>query len=322
MLKRILIIAALILPGAAAAQPFPTRPVTMVVPFAAGGPIDVLGRLLQGPMAAALGQPVIVENVTGGAGMIGSNKIRQAAPDGYQIVLGSIGTHTLSPQLAKKPLYNPATDFAPVILAAEIPLVLLVRKDFPAQNLQEFIAYVKANHAKLQYGSGGTGTSSHISCVLLGQRIGVDVTHVPYRGGGPAFTDLIAGRLDYFCNYISFAVQTAGSGQARTLAIFARERSPAIPSVPTAAEQGLDGVDAYTWNAVFAPKGTPPAVVAKLNAAVSSALDTPVVRERLAGLGLDVPPPARRTPEFLRGYVVEEMAKWAPAIKASGAGEE
>jgi tripartite-type tricarboxylate transporter receptor subunit TctC len=294
----------------------------MVVPFAAGGPIDVLGRLLQGPMAEALGQPVIVENVSGGAGMIGSNKIKQAAPDGYQVVLGSIGTHTLSPQLSKKPLYNPATDFAPVGLAAEIPLVLLVRKDFPAQNLQEFIAYVKANHARLQYGSGGTGTSSHIACVLLGQKIGVDVTHVPYRGGGPAFTDLMAGRLDYFCNYISFAVQTAGGGQARTLAIFARERSPAIPSVPTAAEQGLGGVDAYTWNAVFAPKGTPRAVVAKLNAAVSHALDAPVVRERLAGLGLDVPPPERRTPEFLRGYVADEMAKWAPAIRASGAGEE
>jgi tripartite-type tricarboxylate transporter receptor subunit TctC len=322
MLKRILTVAALLLPGAAAAQPFPTRPVTMVVPFAAGGPIDVLGRLLQGPMAEALGQPVIVENVSGGAGMIGSNKIKQAAPDGYQVVLGSIGTHTLSPQLSKKPLYNPATDFAPVGLAAEIPLVLLVRKDFPAQNLQEFIAYVKANHARLQYGSGGTGTSSHIACVLLGQKIGVDVTHVPYRGGGPAFTDLMAGRLDYFCNYISFAVQTAGGGQARTLAIFARERSPAIPSVPTAAEQGLDGVDAYTWNAVFAPKGTPRAVVAKLNAAVSHALDAPVVRERLAGLGLDVPPPERRTPEFLRGYVADEMAKWAPAIRASGAGEE
>jgi tripartite-type tricarboxylate transporter receptor subunit TctC len=273
-------------------------------------------------MGEALGQPVIVENVSGGAGMIGSNRVKQAAPDGYQVVLGSIGTHTLSPQLAKKPLYNPATDFAPVGLAAEIPLVLLVRKDFPAQNLQEFIAYVKANHARLQYGSGGTGTSSHIACVLLGQRMGVDVTHVPYRGGGPAFTDLMAGRLDYFCNYIQFAVQTAGGGQARTLAIFARERSPAIPSVPTAAEQGLDGVDAYTWNAVFAPKGTPPAVVAKLNAAVAHALDSAVVRERLAGLGLDVPPPERRTPAFLKGYVVDEMAKWAPAIKASGAGEE
>jgi tripartite-type tricarboxylate transporter receptor subunit TctC len=323
MLKRILTLAALfVMSGAVQAQQFPARPVTMVVPFAAGGPIDVLGRLLQTPMAEALGVPVVVENVSGGAGMIGSNRIKQAAPDGYQIVLGSIGTHTLSPQLAKKPLYHPATDFAPVILAAEIPLVLLVRKDLPVHDLREFVAYVKANHARLQYGSGGTGTSSHIACVLLGQKIGVDVTHVPYRGGGPAFTDLIAGRLDYFCNYISFAVQAAGSGQARTLAIFARERSPVIAAVPTAAEQGIEGVDAYTWNAVFAPKGTPPAVVARLNAAVSHALDSAVVRERLAGLGLDVPPPERRTPEFLGRYVVDEMAKWAPAIRASGAGEE
>lgn len=308
--------------GAAAAQDYPTRPVTMVVPFAAGGPIDILGRLLQGPMSDALGQPVIIENITGGAGMVGSNRVRQSAPDGYQIVLGSIGTHALSPQLSKKPLYNPASDFAPVILAAEIPLVLLVRKDLPAQNLKEFVAYVKANHAKLQYGSGGTGTSSHIACVLLDQKIGVDVTHVPYRGGGPAFTDLIAGRLDYMCNYVSLAVQAVATGQVRSLAIFARERSPAIPSVPTAAEQGLDGVDAYTWNAMFAPKGTPAAVVGKINAAVSHALDAPSVRERLAGLGLDVPPPERRTPQFLGRYVADEMAKWAPAIKASGAAEE
>ena len=322
MLLRLAVLAALLLPGAAAAQEFPTRPVTMVVPFAAGGPIDVLGRLLQGPMAEALGVPVVIENISGGGGMVGSNKVKQATPDGYQIVLGSIGTHTLSPQLAKKPLYNPATDFAPVILAAEIPLVLLVRKDFPAQNLAEFVAYVKQNHAKLQYGSGGTGTSSHIACVLLGQTIGADVIHVPYRGGGPAFTDLIAGRLDYICNYISLAVQAVASGQVRALAIFARERSPAIPALPTAAEQGIAGVDSYTWNAIFAPKGTPPAVVAKLNAAASHALDTPMVRERLAGLGLDVPPPERRTPEFLGRYVVDEMAKWTPAIKASGAAEE
>jgi tripartite-type tricarboxylate transporter receptor subunit TctC len=323
MLKRILTVAALsLMSSAVQAQEFPTRPVTMVVPFAAGGPIDVLGRLIQPALAEALGVPVVIENVTGGGGMVGSNRVKQAAPDGYTFVLGSIGTHTLSPLLAKQPLYNPASDFAPVILAAEIPLVLLVRKDLPAQNLQEFLAYLKVNHARMQFGSGGTGTSSHIGCVLLDQTIGVTVTHVPYRGGGPAFTDLIAGRLDYICNYISLAVQAVGTGQVRALAIFARERSPVMPSLPTAAEQGLVGVDAYTWNAIFAPKGTPAAVVARLNAAVSRALDTPVVRERLAGLGLDVPPPERRTPEFLGRYVVDEMAKWGPVIKASGAGEE
>jgi tripartite-type tricarboxylate transporter receptor subunit TctC len=294
----------------------------MVVPFAAGGPIDVLGRLIQPAMAEALGQPVIIENIAGGGGMVGSNRVRQATPDGYQIVLGSIGTHTLSPMLAKQPLYNPATDFAPVELVAEIPLVLLVRKDLPVKDFKEFVAYLRQNHDKMQFGSGGTGTSSHIGCVLLDQSVGVNVTHVPYRGGGPAFTDLIAGRLDYICNYISLAVQAVQSGQVRALAIFARDRSPVLPSLPTAAEEGFSGIEAYTWNAIFAPKGTPPAVIAKINAAVSHALDTPMVRERLAGLGLDAPPKDLRTPDYLAKYVPAEMAKWAPAVKASGAGEE
>jgi tripartite-type tricarboxylate transporter receptor subunit TctC len=310
------------LAGSAAAEDYPTRPVTMVVPFAAGGPIDVLGRMLQAPLAAALGQPVVIENVTGGGGMVGSNRVKQASPDGYQFVLGSIGTHTLSPLLAKQPLYNPATDFAPVILVAEIPLVLLVRKDLPAQDLKEFIAYTKANQAKMQFGSGGTGTSAHIGCVLLDQAIGVNVTHIPYRGGGPALTDLIAGRIDYLCNYVSLAVQAVGAGQVRALAIFADERSPVMPSLPTAAEQGLPGVGAYTWNAIFLPKDTPPAVVAKLNGAVSQALDTPAVHDRLATLGLDVPTKEHRTPEYLGKYVAAEMVKWAAPIKASGAGEE
>jgi tripartite-type tricarboxylate transporter receptor subunit TctC len=304
------------------AQEFPTRPVTMVVPFAAGGPIDLLGRLIQPALAKALGQPVVIENVAGGGGMVGANRVKQAAPDGYQIVLGSIGTHALSPLLAKQPLYDPATDFAPVILVADLPLVLLVRKDLAVQNLQEFIAYTRANHARMQFGSGGTGTSSHIVCVLFDQTIGVTVTHVPYRGGGPAMTDLIAGRVDYLCGYISLAMQAAATGQARALATFARARSPALPDVPTAAEQGLGGLDAPTWNAIFAPKGTPPAVVAKLNAAVSRALDDATVRERLAQLGLDAPPPEQRTPEYLGRYVAAEMVRWAPAVKASGAGVE
>jgi tripartite-type tricarboxylate transporter receptor subunit TctC len=237
-------------------------------------------------------------------------------------VLGSIGTHTLSPMLAKQPLYNPSTDFAPVMLVAEIPLVLLVRKDLPVKDFKEFVAYLKQNHDKMQFGSGGTGTSSHIGCVLLDQSVGVNVTHVPYRGGGPAFADLIAGRLDYICNYISLAVQAVASGQVRALAIFARDRSAVLPSLPTAAEEGFSGIEAYTWNAIFAPKATPPAVIAKLNAAVSHALDTPMVRERLAGLGLEAPPTELRTPDYLAKYVPAEMAKWAPAVKASGAGEE
>jgi tripartite-type tricarboxylate transporter receptor subunit TctC len=306
----------------AIAQDYPTRPVTMVVPFAAGGPIDVLGRMLAPALGEALGQPVVIENMSGGGGMPGSYRVAQAPPDGYQFVLGSIGTHTLSPLLSKNPLYNPASDFTPVILVAEIPLVLLVRKDLPAKDLQEFVVYLKQNHDKMQFGSGGTGTSSHIGCVLLDQAVGVNVTHIPYRGGGPAFGDLIAGRIDYICNYISLAVQAVEAGQVRALAIFSRERSAVMPSLLTAAEQGLAGIDAYTWNAIFLPKGTPPAIVARLNAAVSRAMDSPAVRARLAQLGLDIPPPERRTPEYLRQYVTAEIAKWGPPIKASGAGEE
>ena len=308
--------------SAAIAQDYPTRPVTMVVPFAAGGPIDVLGRMLAPALGEALGQPVVIENMSGGGGMSGSYRVSQALPDGYQFVMGSIGTHTLSPLLSKKPLYNPASDFAPVILVAEIPLVLMVRKDLAVKNLQEFVAYARANQAKMQFGSGGTGTSAHIGCLLLNQAIGVEVIHVPYRGGGPALGDLVAGRLDYMCNYISLAAQAVEAGQVGALAIFSRERSPVMPSLPTAAEQGLSGVDAYTWNAIFLPKGTPPAIVAKLNAAVSRAMDSPAARARLDKLGLHIPPAARRTPDYLGQYVAAEIAKWGPPIKASGVTEE
>jgi tripartite-type tricarboxylate transporter receptor subunit TctC len=307
--------------GGAAAQDFPTRPVTVVVPFAAGGPIDLLARLIQAPMAKALGQPVVIENVTGGGGMTGSNRVKLATPDGYQIMIGSIGTHTLSPLLAKHPLYDPVKDFAPVILADEVPLVLLVRKDLPVQNLQEFVAYVKANHARMQFSSAGTGTSSHIGSVLLDQTIGVEVTHIPYRGGGPALTDLIAGRVDYLCTYVSTAQPAVVAGQVRALAIMGRARSAGLPSVPTASEQGVP-LNAYTWNAVFAPKGTPAPVIARLNAAVSTALDDPTLRERLAKLGLDIPAPEQRTPAYLGKYVAEEMTRWAPAVRASGSGTQ
>src|SRR3982074_444277 len=186
---------------AAFAQDYPSRPVTMVVPFATGGPIDVLGRMLAPTLGEARGQPVVIENMSGGGGMPGAYRVSQAPPDGYQFVLGSIGTHTLSPLLSKKPLYNPASDFAPVILVAEIPLVLMVRKDLPVKNLQEFIAYARANQAKMQFGSGGTGTSAHIGCLLLNQAIGVEVIHVPYRGGGPRPRGRRAGRLRHNAHY-------------------------------------------------------------------------------------------------------------------------
>ena len=208
-----LALAALVATSVAHAQEWPTRPVTMVVPFAAGGPVDVLGRILAQYLGEAIGKQVIVDNVPGGGGMTGSLRVSQAAPDGYMFVLASIGTHALNQTLSKKPLYNAATDFVPVALIADVGLVLITRKDLPANNLAEFIAYAKANQGKMQFGSGGAGTSSHIGCVLLNQTIGVDTTHVPYRGGGPAMADLFAGRVDYVCN-IASTVGQAVEGKA------------------------------------------------------------------------------------------------------------
>ena len=323
MLTRMTLIAAAIFslgcPGAATAQDWPTRPVTMVVPFAAGGPVDVLGRILAQYLTEVLGKQVIIDNVPGGGGMSGSLRVSQATPDGYQFVLGSIGTHALNQTLSKKPLYNAATDFAPVALVADVGLVLLTRKDLPASNLQEFIAYAKANQSKMQFASGGAGTSSHIGCVLLNQTIGIDVVHVPYRGGGPAQADLVAGRVDYLCNIASTVGQALESKQVNALAALTRERSPILPDLRTAHEQGLTDFDAYTWNAVFYPKGTPPELVDKLNAAIVKVMEMPAFRERLATLGLIVPVPARRTPEYLGKFVATEIDKWAAPIKASGA---
>jgi tripartite-type tricarboxylate transporter receptor subunit TctC len=308
--------------GQAQNQAWPTRPVTMVVPFAAGGPVDVLGRILAQYLGDAIGKQVIVDNVPGAGGMSGSLRVSQAAPDGYMFVLGSIGTHALNQTLSKKPLYNAAADFAPVALIADVGLVLITRKDLPADNLSSFIAYAKANQAKMQFGSGGAGTSSHIGCVLLNQTIGVDTIHVPYRGGGPAMADLVAGRIDYVCNIASTVGPAIEGKQVKALAALTRERSPILPDLPTAHEQGLTGFDAYTWNAVFLPKGTPPALVAQLNRALVAVMDTAAFRERLNTLGLIVVAPERRTPAYLQTFVASEIEKWAIPIKASGVKED
>jgi len=323
LIRTMLIMAAMLVgmavPAATQTQDWPSRPVTMVVPFAAGGPVDVLGRILAQYLTEVLGKQVIIDNIPGAGGMNGSLRVSQASPDGYQFVLGSIGTHALNQTLSKKPLYNAATDFAPVALIADVGLVLLTRNGLPANNLQEFIAYAKANHGKMQFASGGAGTSSHIGCVLLNQTIGIDVVHVPYRGGGPAQADLVAGRVDYLCNIASTVGQALETKQVKALAALTRERSPILPDLATAHEQGLTDFDAYTWNAVFYPKGTPPAQVDKLNAAIVKVIEMPAFRERLATLGLIVPVPERRTPVYLNKTAATEIDKWAAPIKASGA---
>ena len=301
----------------AVAQDWPTRPITMIVPFAAGGGLDVAARNLAQRIGEILGQTVVIENVGGAGGMVGSARVAKAAPDGYTFVFGNSGTHAANQTLYKKPLYDAASDFAPVILFAEVPRVMSVRKDLPVSNLQEFIAYAKANKDKIQFGSAGVGSASHVGCVLLNEAIGVEITHIPFRGSGIALQELVAGRHDYVCEVISTSISQIQPGLIKPLAVMSAQRSPLLPNVPTAHEQGLKDFDASAWYAFFLPKGTPAPIVAKLNDAVSKTLDTPAVRERLEGLGIGVVAADRRSPQYLGDFVKREIVKWAGPIKAA-----
>jgi tripartite-type tricarboxylate transporter receptor subunit TctC len=320
MLRTLFAVAApcILLATSATAQDFPTRPVTMVAPFAAGGGNDVLARLLAPPLGETLGQPVIIENVAGAGGMTGSARVAKAAPDGYTVGLGSVGSHAFNQTLYKKPLYNAATDFDPVAMIADQPLLLVVRKDLPATNLREFIAYAKANQEKMQHGSAGVGSATHLGCILFNAAIGVNITHVPYRGGAPAMTDLIAGRIDYWCPFSTTAIPQIAGNTIQPLAILARQRLQVLPDLPTAHEQGLADFEASTWNALFAPKGTPPAIVQKLHDAVVQAVAKDPIPARLRDLGMSAAAPDRRSPAFLAKFVREEIEKWAAPIKAAG----
>src|SRR5579862_1025577 len=311
----------LALTGAAAAEDFPSRPMTMVIPFAAGGPTDLLGRVIAARMGEILGQTVVVENVGGAGGMNGSKRVADASPDGYTFVLGTVGTHAKNQSLYKHPIYNAATDFTPVGLIAEVPIVLITRKDLPANNLKEFVAYAKANQAKMQFGSAGAGSATHLGCVVLNTAMGTDIVHVPYKGTGPAMQDLIGGRIDFLCEIISTAKPQIDGGRVKAIAIMTKTRSSVEPNLPTAVEQGLD-VQAYTWNAVFLPKGAPDAVVKKLNSAIIEAMKTPTVRERLEGFGAQIVSDDRATPAYLGQFVKSEIEKWAAPIKASGVSVE
>ena len=265
----------------ATAQNYPTKPMTMVVPFAAGGPQDQIGRVMALRMGELLGHQVVVENIGGAGGMTGSKRVADAQPDGYTFLLASVGTHAQSQTMYKRPLYNSATDFTPVALIAVTPIALITRKDLPTKDLKEFVTYAKANQAKMQYGSAGAGSATHLGCVVLNYVIGVDITHVPYRGTGPAMQDLLGGRIDYLCEIINTAKPQIDSGNVKALAIMTKERSPALPNLPTGLEQGVQNLEAYTWSAIYLPKGAPEAVVRKLNGAIVQAMKTPAVRESL-----------------------------------------
>lgn len=302
----------------AQAQQWPTRPVTMVIPFAAGGPTDVLGRVMAERMSQILGQQVIVENVGGAGGMTGSQRVAKAEPDGSQFLLGTVGTHAVNQTLYKRPLYDAATDFQPVALIADVPLILVTRKDFPAKNLNEFIAYTKANAAKMNFASAGNGSAVHLGCLLLNAAIGTDVQHVPYRGSAPAMQDLAGGRADFMCEIVSTALPQIQGGAIQALATLTKARSPVLPDLATADEQGLKGFEAYTWNAFFLPKNTPEPIAKRLREATLEAMATPAVRQRLEQLGATLVSQERTTPAYLDGFVKSEIAKWAGPIKASG----
>ena len=311
----------LALTGFANAQIFPDRTLTMVIPFAAGGPTDVLGRVMAQRMGEILGQTVIVENIGGAGGMNGGKKVADSKPDGYTMLLGTVGTQAQGQTLYKHPLYNALTDFTPVALIADVPIVLIVRKDLPVNNFKDFVTYAKANASKMQFGSAGAGSATHLGCVVLNTAMGADIVHVPYKGTGPAMQDLIGGRIDYLCEIISTAKPQIDGGRVKALAIMTKERSPVQPNLPTTLEQGLD-VQAYTWNAIYLPKGAPADVVKKLNEAAIAAMTTPAVRDRLESIGAMVVAPDRRSPEYLGKFTADEIKKWEAPIKSSGVSVE
>ncbi len=312
------VVALAALSGIASAQTYPSRPVTMVVPFAAGGAFDVIARVMTPRLSQILQQQVIVENVGAAAGIVGTGRVAQAAPDGYSMLLGTVGTHAYNPALYKKLPYNPVSDFAPVGLVAEQPMVLIARKDFPPNTLPEFVAYVKANSNKFQYGSAGVGSTTHLACALFNAASGINVTHIPYRGGGPAMSDMIAGQIQYMCSNAPGAVPQIQGGSVKAIALLQRERSPLMPDLPTAHEQGLPDFEAISWSGLFMPKGTPAPIVTKLNLALGEAIDSKAVQDRMHDLGTTLVDAPRRSPAYLHDLVEREVAKWGPPIRAAG----
>src|SRR5450631_84927 len=302
----------------ARAQAYPSRPITLIVPFAAGGTFDVMGRIIAVRMSEILGQQVVIENTTGAGGIVGVNRVVNAAPDGYTILLGTSGTHAYNQTIYKKRRYDAVNDFTPVTLFSEQPMVLEVRKDLPASTIPEFAALPKRNGAKMQYGSAGAGTTTHLACALLNSIIGAEVTHVPYRGSAPASNDLIGGQIDYLCGNLGAATPLITGKQVKAIAVLSRSRSPLMPDLPSAHEQGLNGLDITTWTAIFLPKGAPRAIVDKLNEVTQATMETPAIKSRMLEIGVTGVASDRRSPEYLAKFVADEIAHWEGPIKSAG----
>ena len=313
-----LMLTALVLSGPSSAEDWPTRPVTMVVPFGAGSASDTVGRVLAAALSEQLGQQVIVENVAGAAGMTGTARVSKAAPDGYQLVLASVDSMAIAPALHKKPPYNPLSDFTPIGLVVDQPIVLVTRKDLPAHTLQEFASYAKHNAAKMQFGSSGVGGGSHFACARLNAAMGVEPIHVPYRGSAAALQDLMAGRIDYLCAPGAGAIGPIEGGTANGIAQLTSERSPLFPDLKTAREQGVSGAESYFWTGLFFPKGVPASIVGKLDGAIDKVLNNPQVVARLQKSGASPIAGDRRPADYLKTLMVSEVDAWNKAVKASG----
>jgi tripartite-type tricarboxylate transporter receptor subunit TctC len=309
------IVAGLALAGPAKAQEYPSKPIRLVVPFAAGGATDVLARLVGERLTASLGQQVVVDNRPGAGGNIGSDIVARAEPDGYTILMGAVGTHAINPSLYPKMPYDPVKDFAPVTLVASVPNVLVVNPEVPAKSVQELIDLAKAKPGELNFASSGNGTSIHLSGELFKAMTGTDIVHVPYKGSGPAVTDLLGGQVQMMFDNMPSSLPHVKAGKLRALGVTSAKRSPALPEVPTIAEAGVPGYDATSWFGILAPAGTPEPVVTRLQGAIVQALGEPEMRQRMADLGAE---PVGDTPAEFGQFIAAEIAKWAKVVNDAG----
>jgi len=300
----------------ATAQTYPSKPIVMVVPFPPGGPSDVVARVVADGMSRALGGQIVIENVGGAGGTVGSTRVANAAPDGYTLLAGSMGSHVAAPVLTPNVSYDSLRDFVPVGVTAHAPAVIVTRKDFPVKNLREFVAHLKKNAKEVKQAHGGIGASSHMACIMFNTAVGAEPLSVAYRGTGPAMNDLLGGHVDFLCEQAVSVSSHIASGGVKALAVSANERLQTLPEVPTAKEAGVD-YQMSIWAGIFAPKGTPPAIVDRLAKALDTALDDEAVRKRIIGLGGTIPDKAERTPARFSAYVKAEIDRWAPILKTA-----
>jgi tripartite-type tricarboxylate transporter receptor subunit TctC len=303
--------------GPAAAQTYPDRPVTLVVPFAAGGPTDVVARMMSVPMAKSLGQQVVVENTVGAGGTIAATRVARAKPDGYTIFIHHMGMST-APALYRKLTFDPLNDYEYVGQVVDVPMTLLARKDFPANTLPELLAYIRANKDKVTLANAGLGAVSHLCGLLFQSAIGVDMTTVPYKGTGPAMTDLLGGQVDLLCDQTTQTVPLIKEGRVKVFGVTVPKRLATLPNVPTLDEQGMKGFEVKVWHGMYAPKGTPAPVLEKINAALRAAMDDPTVKQRMVDLSADIVPTEKMTAAGLKTFLESEIAKWGPVIKKAG----